>query len=298
MATAFDIMVEIARRAGPLVEGTATGGSATTVVDTTLLGVVEGKDDDQYNGGTAFIITDAAGLGAAPENETARITDYTASTSTVTVQSADFSVAPAEGDTYGVCAIPRGHLFSAINAALQDLGPIPFEDDTSLDTAASTLAYTLPAAAKYDLRQVWLALNTSSPIVWEEWRDWYQIKNKSTADLVFLAQPPTTRDIRLVYVGPHASVTADATAINSSVPRDYLAWRGAYHIYRRRTQQTGKDTQAWVGLMNEAADYADRALRAHPVHLPDYTTKFFSYDDPITDLPRGARIKTKEITAT
>jgi hypothetical protein len=285
MTTAFDAMLALARQVG-LTEGTATGGSSTTLVDSGL-----GGTDDEYNGGTAFLITDAGGAGAAPENESASITDYAASTGTVTVT---FSAAPGAGDAYGLCKTPRYRLYQAINLALSDLRKVPFEDDTSLDTAASTLAYTIPAAAKRDLRQVWLALNKTAPIHWQELHGWYQIHGKSTGDLVFLSQPPATRDIRLVYCGPHSLLTADTSSLNSAVPLNYLKWRAAYYIYRQRLHEAGKDASRWTGLMNEAAEYAARALAGDPIRLPYYTPKMNTYDDPSVSLQR-ASIQTAEI---
>jgi hypothetical protein len=294
MTIAFDIMLSVARQLD-ITEGVATGGSSTTIVDTTLLGVVEGLADDEFNGGTAFIVTDAGGAGAAPENETARVTDYVESTSTLTVTSGDFSAAPASGDSYAVTQLPRGRLLSAINAALRDLGDVPYEDDTSLDTTAATREYTIPAAAKHDLRQVWIAQRTSAPWDYVEQHNWRQVKNKSTGDLVFSEQPVASRNIRMVYCRSHPALTGDASAVNDAIPLDYLLWRATFYIYLSRVQQEGRDSQKWTGLMNMAAEYAQQALQRHPIKLPAYSTKFYLHDEPDTDMPRGATIKTADV---
>lgn len=290
MTTAFDAMLALLARVLGCTEGVATGGSSTTIVDSDL-----GGTDDEWTSGTAFIITDGGGAGAAPENETARITDYASTTGTITVASGDFSAAPASGDTYGVCKVPRYRLYQALNNALRDLGPVPFEDDTSLDTAASTKRYTLPAAAKRDLRQVWVARRTSAPFDWEEQHNWYVIQNRSTYDLMFREQPVASRDIRLVYVGPHATLDADADTINDAVPLDYLAWRAAFWEYMWRSQQQGRDPERWVGLMNMAAEYASQALQKHPIILPAYSPRHYLSEEPTTELPDGATIKTADV---
>lgn len=294
MTIAFDAMLDIARLCGPTVEGVASAGGATSITDTTALGTnawQDGNTDDEFNGGTAFIVTDTAG--AAPENETARITDYVASTGVVTVATGDFSAAPAASDEYSLTKIPRSQLLDAINRALRDLGYLPYEDDASLDTAASTREYTLPAAAKKDLREVWIASHTSAPYDYEKQLNWRQVLNKSTGDLVFTEQPRSGRNIRLVYCGPHAKVDDDADTIHDMVPADYLAWRGAYHILLRRVQEEGRDTQKSTGLMNQAAEYAAQALARHPVILPPRPTQFPVFPEP--DLEGGAVIKTAEI---
>jgi len=291
MTTAFTVMLEIARLAGPLIEGVATEGSSTTIVDSTLSSNPDASVDDVFVRGTAFIITDAGGQGAPPENETARVTDYTAASGTITVAPGDFSAAPAAGDIYGVTPVPRDTLIQAINLALLDLGNMPFED-TSLTTAAATREYTIPSAAKHDLRQVWIATSTDRPYDFFEWHYWRQIHNKTTYDLEFTAQPPSGYTIRLVYTAPHPRVTGDSSTINDAVPLNYLIWRGAYHIYRRRLHQEGREDKRWVELMNEAAEYAER-YKPH-FRLPHYSTKFYYAPDPT--LSPG--IETEEIPTT
>lgn len=291
MTTAFDVMLDLARVLG-LTEDVATGGSSTTVVCSNLINWPDLSVDDALNRGTAFIIADSAGAGAAPENETARITDYTASTGTVTVATGDFSAAPASGDTFGVTAVPRYELYQSLNAALRDLGYIP-QEDISLTTAASTREYTIPAAAKKDLRQVWTATRTSRPYDWDERHFWYQRDATSTYDLVFREQPATGYLIRLVYTAPHAKIDADSDTINDVVPLDYLVWKAAYHIYRQRLHHTGKDDKRWTGLMNEAAEYASQALIKHPIKLPYYTLKMWGSPEPSDG---GASITTEEVT--
>jgi hypothetical protein len=83
------------RKLGALQVNVATGGTTTTIVDSDL-----GGSDDDFNGGTAIIIRDSAGAGAAPENEFSEVTDYATGTGTLTVNT--LTVAPASGDVYGV----------------------------------------------------------------------------------------------------------------------------------------------------------------------------------------------------
>jgi hypothetical protein len=269
---AFDAMLQLARLVGRMVEGTAqTGSSATALVDAVLLGTTldkVGVTDDEYNGGTVFAITDAGGEGAAPEDETARVTDYDASTGTLTLATGDLSAALASGDYYGLSPIRKDVLLRCVNLALDALGPVPYEDDTSLDTAASTLAYTLPAAAKHDLRQVWIDRSTSTPYYWEAWRYWQQILGKSTSDLVFTVQPPVGKDIRLVYAAPHARLTADASAINAGVSPLPLLWQSAYQYYRELLHTTGRDNREWETLASEASQKAELYKSQYPVRLP------------------------------
>jgi hypothetical protein len=142
---------------------------------------------------------------------------------------------------------------------------------------------------------VWIAQNTAAPWDFVEQHNWRQVKNKSTGDLVFAEQPVAARNMRLIYCRSHPALTADASAVNDAIPLDYLIWRATFYIYLSRVQQEGRDSQKWTGLMNMAAEYAQQALQRHPIKLPAYSTKFYLHDEPDTDMPRGATIKTADV---
>lgn len=78
--------------------GQATGGTQTTIVDTTRLQSSQ-YDSKDHVGGWARISYDAGGLGAAPQGEQGAVTAYAPSTGTITIDPA-ISVAPATGDWY------------------------------------------------------------------------------------------------------------------------------------------------------------------------------------------------------
>ena len=142
MADLFDILLGVARDSGMLREGTATGGSTTTIVDN----VGRDEDADVFNGGTAFIVYDAGGASAAPEGQSKLVTDF-ASGGTITTQA--FSAAVVSGDYYGVMnkRYPRWAMIQAVNESLRDIGRVGTVDSTTLDTAASTREYNLPVVA-------------------------------------------------------------------------------------------------------------------------------------------------------
>ncbi len=258
-------------------------GPLATLACSRLADIPDASVDDTFNRGTVFLVTDVAGLSAAPEGETAKITDYAGSIGTVYVTSGDFSVPPAIGDAFALTKIPRYELFQALNSALQDLGPVPSEG-VSLTTASATRSYTIPAAAKADLRQVWIARRTSEPYDWEELYHWMVRDNTSTYDLLFPYQPESGYKLRLVYVAAHALLDADADTIQAVVPDDYLIWRAAYHHYRLRLHYPGKDEKRWTGLMNEAAEYAAQALRRHPIRLPQKTARMWWTPEQSTEV--------------
>src|SRR3990167_11523643 len=89
---------------GILKYGLATGGSTTTVVDTNH---EAGEKDSDWKHGTAIILRDSGGAGAAPEGEFSRISAYAPNTSTFTLAST-LTASPASGDRYGI-ARPTFH---------------------------------------------------------------------------------------------------------------------------------------------------------------------------------------------
>lgn len=78
--------------------GTLTGGSTSTLVDTTRLS--GGIPDNWFKGYIARISRDAGGSGAAPEGEMRFVTASVASTGTVTAGTPVFTAATASGDYY------------------------------------------------------------------------------------------------------------------------------------------------------------------------------------------------------
>ncbi len=103
--TRRDVLTRFLRESGLGEYGTATGGTSSTIVDTTRLKSAQ-YADDAHNGKWARISYDAGGAGAAPEGEISPITDYVASTGTLTVNPA-FSVAVASGDVYQIWSNPH-----------------------------------------------------------------------------------------------------------------------------------------------------------------------------------------------
>lgn len=127
----------------------ATGGSTTTIVDTNLADYLAESNEDNYlDNWTAIVIRDAGGSGAAPEGEFNRISDFVASTGTITVPAAWSGTSEvASGDRYMIASpdFPLNDMIEIVNDALVSLGNIPVPN-TSLTTADNQTEYTLPVA--------------------------------------------------------------------------------------------------------------------------------------------------------
>jgi len=272
MTTLFQAMVAAARALDALHESNATGGSTTTIIDTKLANL--GWNSDDFNGGMALLIRDAGGAGAAPEGESRQITDFVSS-GTITVDA--FSAAAASGDSYGVMTsrYPRGLLVSKINECLAEYGDVPTEDITSLTTAASTSEYSLPVAAKKDLRQVWLArTTTANDYRWQAAMNCYVEHGAANGvgKLIFNYQPTSGYKIKLVYMAAHGYVQADTDVISDYVAVDWLAIATAVKCARFRLGMPGSDekqvTAQLNDLMNREAKHRAKRRLATPQKFP------------------------------
>ena len=214
----FDATYRVAASLGIVTESVATGGSTTTLEDTVALT----QDDDYWNDGTVWILRDSLEAGAAPEGEYAVVTDFASADDKATF--AAMTAAVASGDRYAIAKkrYPLHRLIGFVNEALTDMGTIQFTDTTSLDTETNKSEYTLPVAASYDLREVWIETREDSDD--NRWHkidrgSWYIQKTASgTGDLlVLLPILPISKDLKLVYVGEHPRLDDYNDSIDESV---------------------------------------------------------------------------------
>jgi len=287
MTIAFDAILEIYRRLGATNEGATYKGDSDGVFSTTQFDCVAlTESDDYWNEGTLLVLTDAGGESAAPENESRAISDFEADDDRVTVGTA-FSAALAAGDLVAITTdeYPRWVILRAINAALQWYGDIPTEDDTTLDTAGSTLEYSLPAAAVNDLRQVFIAARTSTPYSYQRF-PYYHV-DLGNGKLVFHVQPPYIRNIRLVYMAPHATIDADDDVINAALHLPALYEHAAAQCYRWKTQKGGYDNKNLIDQYNQSLQMAADEKKKHPIHSISKDVTLW-YGESSTARPRVA----------
>lgn len=137
------LRLELARAVGRIQVGIATGGTTTTLVDTN--GLARYTENDALKGALLYI---ASAGSAAPEGEARRITGYTASTNTLTVEYA-FTAAPAASDTYHIYKAPLSleEWDQAINDAIKGAWPELVEPATEDVSPTGAYSYSLSAAA-------------------------------------------------------------------------------------------------------------------------------------------------------
>lgn len=254
MTTLFDILFDLYDDLGQLRSGVATGGSATTVVDTLLkpYGV------DAFNHGTVLIndTTDDA----APKGEFGEVSAFTPSTGTLTVPT--LTAAVGAGDLYGLAddSYPVDDMIRLVNRSLSRLGPWVGRD-TSLTTAAGQTEYALPADCKPQrLRRVYIQglTGNSADNRWVENYSWLP-QQAASNDLRFRVQPASGLSILLVYMGDHPEMSVATDALNESVEPDLLNAELLYRAlkWKARTDESNILKQ-WI---NDAAADLEEAKR-------------------------------------
>lgn len=126
-----------------IVNGIATGGSATTIIDTTLNGKYQ---TNKFKNWVAFVKKTSDAL--SPQNKFSTISTFASSPATATIATVTDGV--EAGDSYSFCkaTIPLYTMIDLFNDGLKRLGRVVELDDTSLTTETDTLRYTLPSAVK------------------------------------------------------------------------------------------------------------------------------------------------------
>lgn len=258
--TLFDLSYAVAQEIGDVVEGEATGGAATSIIDTVLL-----KDlypDDYFNAGGAWILRDAGGAGASPEGKSVQISDFVKTTGVVTI--ATVTDAVAAGDRYAICTpkYPYQQIVAKINAALREI-PVKYSDTTTIDTAGSQTEYTLPASVLDQDIEVFIQTITGDADnnQWIKWSGWH-IKETSigTAKTLILdQQPPYPFDLRIDYYIPHPPLYASTAKLHESVDLNRVVYDAAYRLLLTKKDQL---TDTDPDIDRRLADLAGKLDRA------------------------------------
>lgn len=210
--TLSQVMARAWRELGFSIDILATGGSATTIVDTNS----QYSSDDALLGGTAIITKTTDGL--TPEGKFARITDYVASTKTFTIDTVTDAVAAGDSVLLATPRIKLPQMIKAVNDGLAELGTISLVD-TSITLAAGTYEYNLPVGLKIrELRDVLIYDGT-----------FYRsikglVKNFPSAPgsvgVLQFSEIPDNQTIKIVYEGVHPILSAYSDVISETIQEE------------------------------------------------------------------------------
>ena len=255
---------------------TATGGSATTIVDANTPYVT----DDALLGGTAIVIDTTDGL--TPKGKFARISDFVASSKTFTIDTVTDAI--ASGDTIGLAKpkVKAKQMVQAVNDALRDhIGTISLVD-TSLTVAAGQTEYALPVTLKMKkLLDVKIQTNTSD----SDDNQYESIKGATFVEpaspgstgLLIIPQYDAGQKIKILYEGIHPELTAYNSVISETIPEALIV---AAALDKALTWLVSKRGDSALGgylmqKLNDAKQTVANAKVESPVYKQARRSKMF-----------------------
>lgn len=249
----------------------ATGGSTTTVVDSTQANTAR---DNAWKNGGMFILRDAAGAGAAPEGEFQRISAFTNSSGTFTVETA-FSSAVGAGDIYGFTSpyYPLRQMQELANTALRALGDVDLVDTTTLDTVSGDTEYAASVTWKRT-RPTRVDVQGSTADAqdnqWREWPDfeWVPATAGSAGKLIFPDYPYPSRDVRVWYRGPHPALLAYSDPVHESFDPELAVLALVVKALEWQNGRSGGTDEYLLQRLGDARqELANRMVTARPYRL-------------------------------
>lgn len=268
----------------------ATGGSATTFINTDFANFENPPETDSFKNYLAIVVRDAGGASASPEGKWGVVSAYNDATQTGTI--ATVTDAIASGDTIMLCKqdkFPLRQVLFAINRGLESLGDVPQNVDTSLTTAANQTEYSIPVSVKRGLKQVWIQGITTDAND-NQWVEVFDYRTDPSAGgsthLIYLPQYASGRTIRLVYDGVHPTISAYSDYINDYIhPKVATAACIVKLLEWYNRQDTNQDAQSYfLWLENQYRDrYLPIAMAENPIMKPKKSPKYSIFQKSFTD---------------
>ena len=216
MTTLLDISLKVAKEVMDVIEGTATGGSTTTLVDTALGAI----PDDHFNNGRLWI---KSGTHA---DEIYQVTDFATTTGTVTFAAVTGAI--AAGVRYAIArnSYPWDQIVSAIQRALDQTWVTGI--DSTLAGDGETLEFTLPTGV-YNVKRVEFsdtAVTHGGRKNSTHWRE----TSAGTLRFDYGHAPIDGYTIHVYYRDQHAELTASTVAISNEINAEWLKWAAAQEL--------------------------------------------------------------------
>lgn len=271
---------DVMRRAwtdiGHLTQITATGGSATTIVDTNT----KYTTDDALVNGTALIIATTDGL--TPQGKFAKITDFVASTKTFTIDTVTDAI--GAGDIIGMVnpKISALQMKQAVHDALRDhIGTISLVD-TSITTATGQTEYALPVTMKLQrLDDVLIQTRTgdADDNGYESIKGRVKLFPSAPASTGLLVIPDFggAYNLKIVYEGLHPDLTAYNSTISETVPEALLVSATVEKALTWLVSKRGDSAlgTALIERLNRAMQEVSNAKVERPVYRSRKKDKLF-----------------------
>jgi len=254
--TVFEATLDLARALMDVFEGTATGGSLTTVVDSNNVKPAGWFSDG--DGGTLWLkLTTVV---------TKRISGHTpAGTITFTPAQAGAVVA---GNRYAAAPgiFPRYVLLQALESALREYGALEFVELVTATADKEEYTSSDNAIFANEIIDIEIADELTDPYEWIRHQRWEQIWQTGKLTLIFddYTCPDEARQMKIHYLAEHPELTSDTQEINPQVNPERLIAMARVHAYRWQYERVKQDDPSISALLNEAKSTASQLTMAHP----------------------------------
>jgi hypothetical protein len=266
----------------------ATGGSATTFINTDWASLESPPEEDALKGRYVFVTSTTDGL--SPQGKWSKISAYADATNTATITTVTDAI--GAGD---VLMLPKQDMFplqeviTRVNRALVNLGNIVVPD-TSLTTNVSGV-YDVPLTLKNKKpRSIFYG---SDSVGWLPVSNWtFEPAAAGTTGKLFLPSLPSGFGIKIFYYGVHPSVSAYNSVIYEPIHPKVATLASIIEIlmwYNNRDENQGAN-EYYLWLLGEKKKDLAQALVENPIEKPAKAPRYFvegiSYTDP-TQNPRN-----------
>jgi len=249
-----------------VVDGVATGGTTTTIVDSTLS--AKPYTENRFRNWIAFIsrTTDAA----APQYQYGIATAYVKSSGTITIPTVSATV--GSGDEYALCK-PDIPLYTAIKLVNDALNALSYSlVDTSLTSDGETSRYTLPIATK-GMRPYSIHLRDTDYTLYDA-PNW-EIESAaagSTETLVFKQMPIDAMTIVIDYAALHPQLTAYSSSVSEKIHPE-LARKAVVERFLH-WKMLPKRRKLDIANWEQAKSELEMAKREYKIDLPTRKPNF------------------------
>lgn len=243
--TLFQATLDLARTIMNVWESTATGGSTSTVVDSSIFQASNYFSDDGK--GTLWLKLSTVASKV--------ITGHTTTTLTFTPAQAG---AVAAGNLYAAApgTYPKWVLIQAINAAITEIGLLPYQKQVTAVADQESYTSSHDAVFAEHIIGVEIANDSAAPYSWTHHGRWRQEITGSTPTLTLIfdegAIPANAYPMQIHYLAAHPEVKLDSDIIHPAIMPERLRWEAAVHALRWRYQAVKQDDPTHIALLNEA----------------------------------------------
>jgi hypothetical protein len=251
----------------------ATGGSATTFINTDWSLLENPPEEDSLKNRYAFITATTDGL--TPQGKWSKVTAYVDSTQTATI--ATVTDAIGAGDTI---MLPKQDLFplqeviTRVNRALTNLGTILLPD-TSL-TTTSTGVYDVPVALKNKRpHSIYYGSDTDGWLVISQWK--FEPAAAGTVGKLFF-EAPAGYTVKIFYYGIHPRVSVYNSVIYEPIHPNIATLASIVECiswYNNRDENQGAN-EYYTWLIGEKRNELRQALMENPIDKPLRAPRWFT----------------------